>query len=102
MLRLACCLATEREIQVCAPIHDALLIEAAEEDIHETVVACQAAMAEASRVVLDGFELRTDATLVLPGERYIDPRGEAMWNQIWGILEQSKRVTVCGKGREEF
>ena len=26
MLRLACCLATERGIQVCAPIHDAVLI----------------------------------------------------------------------------
>ena len=27
MLRLACCLATEQGIEVCAPIHDALLIE---------------------------------------------------------------------------
>ena len=26
MLRLACCLATERGIEVCAPVHDALLI----------------------------------------------------------------------------
>ena len=28
MLRLACCLATEQHIRVCAPVHDALLIEA--------------------------------------------------------------------------
>ena len=28
MLRLACCLATERGVKVCAPVHDALLIEA--------------------------------------------------------------------------
>ena len=27
MLRLACCLATERGIEVCAPVHDALLVE---------------------------------------------------------------------------
>jgi DNA polymerase-1 len=26
MLRLACCLATERSIEVCAPVHDAVLI----------------------------------------------------------------------------
>jgi hypothetical protein len=26
MLRLACCLATERGIEVCAPVHDAILI----------------------------------------------------------------------------
>ena len=28
MLRLACCLATERGVGVCAPVHDALLVEA--------------------------------------------------------------------------
>jgi len=28
MLRLACCFATEQGIRVCAPVHDALLIEA--------------------------------------------------------------------------
>jgi len=27
MLRLACCLATERGVAVCAPVHDALLLE---------------------------------------------------------------------------
>ena len=30
MLRLACCLATERGIAVCCPVHDALLIEGAD------------------------------------------------------------------------
>lgn len=90
MLRLACCLATERGIQVCAPIHDALLIEAAEAEIAEAVEACQAAMLEASRIVLSGFELRTDATIVGPGERYLDPRGVAMWEQVSSILERSK------------
>ena len=28
MLRLACCFATERGVRVCAPVHDAILIEA--------------------------------------------------------------------------
>ena len=28
MLRLACCLVTERGIQLCCPIHDAVLVEA--------------------------------------------------------------------------
>ena len=36
MLRLACCLATERGIRVCCPVHDALLVEApAAEGLHE-------------------------------------------------------------------
>jgi len=35
MLRLACCLATERGVRVAAPIHDALLVEAPIEDLDD-------------------------------------------------------------------
>ena len=52
MLRLACCLATERGINVCAPIHDAILIEAPLEDLDDAIKAAQLAMAEASEAVL--------------------------------------------------
>ena len=41
MLRLACCFATERGIRVCAPVHDALLIEAPLDDLESAVVATQ-------------------------------------------------------------
>jgi DNA polymerase-1 len=64
MLRLACCLATERGIRVCAPIHDALLVEGPADEIKTVVAETQAAMAKASRVVLEGFELRSDAKVV--------------------------------------
>src|SRR3954453_11592237 len=56
MLRLACCLATERGIEVCAPVHDAVLIAAPRETLDAEVAKTQAAMAEASRLVLGGFE----------------------------------------------
>ena len=58
MLRLACCLATERGIEVCAPVHDAVLIAAPLYRLDEDVAAMREAMREASSVVLDGFELR--------------------------------------------
>jgi DNA polymerase I len=61
MLRLACCLATERGVEVCAPVHDALLIAAPIGEIETAVAVTREAMAEASRVVLNGFEVRTDA-----------------------------------------
>jgi hypothetical protein len=94
MLRLACCLATERGIVVCAPVHDALLIEADDEDIDATVVDTQAAMAEASRVVLNGFELRSDARIVRHPDRHMDPRGERMWVTVTRILaELPERIT---------
>ena len=40
----------------------------------------QAAMREASELVLPGFPLRTDAKVVRYPDRYTDPRGERMWN----------------------
>ena len=88
MLRLACCLATERGIAVCAPVHDALLVEGPTEDIDAVVAVTQAAMAEASRVVLSGFELRSDAKIVSHPDRYTDPRGEKMWETVMGILAE--------------
>lgn len=87
MLRLACCLATERGISVCAPVHDALLIEAPTAQIDETVAATSAAMTEASRVVLAGVEINTDAEIVRWPDRYADPRGAVMWDRITQLLD---------------
>jgi hypothetical protein len=64
MLRLACCLGTERGIEVCAPVHDAVLICAPLDRLEADVARTQEAMREASRIVLDGFELGTDARIV--------------------------------------
>jgi DNA polymerase I len=88
MLRLACCLATERGIQVCAPIHDAVLIEAAAGDIDAAVRETQQAMREASEVILPGFSLRTDADIVRWPDRYEDERGAAMWQTVTSILDE--------------
>jgi DNA polymerase I len=43
MLRLACCLATERGIEVCAPIHDALLIGAPLDRLQSDIATARAA-----------------------------------------------------------
>ncbi|MCI0335923.1 MAG: DNA polymerase [Planctomycetes bacterium] len=95
MLRLACCLATERGVEVCGPVHDALLIEAPEFLIDEAVEDCQAAMREASAVVLAGFELRTDAKIVAYPDRYSDARGLRFWETVWSLLDGSKPVAPC-------
>jgi hypothetical protein len=86
MLRLACCLATERGIEVCAPIHDAVLICAPLDRLEGDIADMRAAMAAASRIVLDGFELRSDAAHVLYPDRYRDPRGVAMWQQVMSLI----------------
>jgi hypothetical protein len=88
MLRLACCLGTERGIEVCAPVHDAALICARLERLDADVEGMQDAMREASRVVLDGFELRTDAEVVRYPDRYTDPRGTVMWDRVMHLVRQ--------------
>jgi DNA polymerase-1 len=82
MLRLACCLMTEAGIRVCAPNHDAVMIEVPSDHLDETVAEAQRLMAEASAIVLDGFTLRTSVRTVQGPARWIDPRGQAVWSAV--------------------
>jgi hypothetical protein len=82
MLRLACCMLVEAGVGLCAPIHDAVLIESSTDTIDAEVGRARAIMAEASRVVLDGFEIGTDVEIVRSPDRYIDEAGEAFWNTV--------------------
>jgi DNA polymerase-1 len=88
MLRLACCFATERNIEVCAPVHDAVLICSPLNQLEDNIAGMRAAMAEASKIVLAGFELRTDAMCVRYPDRYQDLRGTAMWDRVIGLINQ--------------
>jgi len=94
MLRIACCLATERGIKVCAPVHDALLIEAPISQVQEAVEAVQSAMREAAEATLNGFPLRTEAKVFQYPDRYMDVRGETMWNMTMRLLNGSKTTPV--------
>ena len=95
MLRLACCLATERGIAVCAPVHDAVLIRAPVERLAADVAEMRDVMREASQVVLKGFELRTDAHEVLYPNRYEDKRGTVMWNRVTTLLANKQQTAAA-------
>ena len=89
MMRIASILAVERDIKLCAPIHDALLIEAPTADINEGVLRLTECMREASEAVLgDGKVCRVDADIVTYPDRYMDENGKDMWEKITGILTQ--------------
>jgi len=90
MLRLACCLATERGVAVAGPVHDALVIDAPVERLAEDVATTQDAMREASRVVLAGFELMTDVKIVRWPDRYMDPRGVRMWRTVIQLVNDAE------------
>jgi DNA polymerase I len=86
MLRIACCFATERGIEVCAPVHDAVLIAAPLDRLDADIARMQVCMAEASKIVLDGFEVRTDVKRVDYPDRWTDSRGAVMWDRVVGLI----------------
>ena len=96
ILRLACVWAHRRGIELCGPVHDAVLIEAPIDRIDADVALMQEIMRRASRVVLnadpDGpYELRTDATIVRYPDRYSDKRGRQMWADVLDLLAQYRQ-----------
>jgi hypothetical protein len=93
MLRWAVILAHQRGVRICAPVHDALLIEAPIEQIEDAVAICRQAMADASELVLPGFPLRTEAKIFRAPDRYQDERGTKFWNELWSIPLLKQAIT---------
>ena len=88
MLRLACCMLIDAGITICAPVHDAVLIEAPLEFLPEIIRQTQQIMSDASAIVLDGFQLRSDADTYCYPERYMDERGSQMWQTVTNIIAE--------------
>jgi hypothetical protein len=88
MLRLACCFLVEAGIELVAPVHDAVMVEASIEEIDQVVERTQELMQRAGRIVLGGVEIRTDVDVIRWPDRFSDPRGEAMWERVTGIVGQ--------------
>jgi len=66
-------------------VHDAVMIEAPAAEIEDAVGQTRAAMAEASRVVLAGFEIGTDTKTVCWPDRYVDEAGAEFWGTVLRI-----------------
>jgi DNA polymerase-1 len=94
MLRLACCLLVERGVALCCPVHDAVLVEGSADQIDEVVAETRAAMAEASRVVLRGFEIGADAKIVRSPDRYIDDAGADFWSTVLRLAGPPPEVAM--------
>jgi DNA polymerase-1 len=87
MMRIACVLAVERGLKLCAPIHDALLIESSNDQIDADVTKLKECMSEASEGVLGtGKICRVDAEIVKYPDRYMDEQGQEMWDKIMMLL----------------
>jgi DNA polymerase-1 len=94
VLHVACVLAERRKIELVAPIHDALLTEAALDQIDDVSAALDRVMRDAAAIVLRGYELPTDSQPVLPGGRYHDDRGVDMWSTVTRLVAKLERETA--------
>ena len=89
ILRLACSYMVEAGIRVCAPVHDAVLVEAPLKTIDDQIKEARELMAKASRDVLRGFELATDVEVFRYPERYCDEdRGRDFWEMVMEELDR--------------
>ncbi len=85
ILHRAVILAQHRGIRVLASVHDALLVEAPEDQILEVAKATEKVWGEASRLALKK-ELRSSTKVINPGERFVEGRGTGTWNLVQTIL----------------
>ena len=93
MMRLACCEGTEAGLKICAPIHDALLLEAPSAQIDDHILQLKGIMQHASELVLgDGRTCGVDVDVVHYPNRYSDERGEIMWERVMKLLPEADDV----------
>lgn len=89
ILRLSCIRLMEAGIKICAPVHDAILIEVPLEKLEEQVAIARSIMEQACRDLLNGAACRVDADIIKYPDRYMDTkRGLGMWNTVMRSIGQ--------------
>lgn len=91
MLRLACIYLMQAGITVCAPVHDAILIEAPLDELETTAARAKGLMTTASKDILGGFPLRSDVELICYPDRYESERGSDMWNLVTSLINKRRQ-----------
>jgi len=86
ILRVATTMMLDNGIQLCALVHDAVLIEAPLDRIGHDVAIAQQCWREASQIVLDGFALESDCVVTKYPDRYFDEDGEHMWLRLQEMI----------------
>jgi DNA polymerase I len=97
MFRLAYVWGTRHGLTLVAPVHDAVLLEASEDQIEADVALMRDIMRRASRAILnptaDGMiELRTDpkTKIIRYPDRFTDPRGAELWETVLKLLAERR------------
>lgn len=99
MLRLAVSALTEGGIDVCCPIHDAVLVECDLADVTAVMQRAAGIMCDASELVLGkGYVIRVDASVVPWLGRYHDGAAGTLWTRIMRLARQAEAQALAGDG----
>jgi hypothetical protein len=90
-LRVACCLVCEAGYEICAPVHDAILISCKIEDIDRVKADVTALMIKASQIVLGGSALKVGVEITKYPDHLTDKRGLKMWTEVMKQLDLIRR-----------
>ena len=98
MMRLGVSMAVEAGLMICAPIHDALLLEAPIDEIEERAARLAQMMSDASELVLGPAKrCRSDIKIVRYPDRFEDEaRGSVMFSRVMTLLEAAEKSPNCG------
>jgi DNA polymerase I len=98
-MRLAAIAAHEAGIHVLAPAHDAFWIAAPLNELDDAIAVMTQLMVRAGKVVTNGLDIPVEVSAVvrwphcLGDVRKPDAKGQAMWNEIKGLLPDLRRQT---------
>jgi DNA polymerase I len=77
-------------VLICAPL----------DRLEDHIAGMRATMAEASKIILNGFELRTDATRTHYPDRFHDARGTGMWNRVIKLITKTATTVATEMTKE--
>ena len=93
MLRAAVVYMVKAGLTLCATAHDAIMILAPVDRLEADVALAREIMERVSLSFTRGLLVRTDARLLRPGERYLEPRASRMWQLITDLLEDGSHAS---------
>jgi DNA polymerase-1 len=90
MLHAAVVLLINSSFRVCATMHDAIMVELPLATWQSDLAEVRSIMEEVGKVVANGLHVRTDAKVLLPGQRYIEETDDefSRWQKLAKILTQ--------------
>jgi DNA polymerase I-like protein with 3'-5' exonuclease and polymerase domains len=94
IMRAVCIAATEAGIELGAPVHDGFLIVSPLERLEEDRERMSEIMKRAGEVVTGGLTIRFDDKTVRWPDRYMDKRGQAMWDKVMALLQENERAAA--------